>query len=99
MENLAPTLVRIPTFQRKASCYADYNVPAVTEIMTVVKYELELMIRNYFCLFSREMRNSKESILMKCLFSKKIVISGSLRLQYLLSKPKEVFLKSKVENS
>ena len=55
-QRLAPvSRVRICTFQRKASCYADYDVQAVTEIMTVVNYELKLIIHNYFCLFSREM--------------------------------------------
>jgi hypothetical protein len=80
-QRLAPvSIVRIRTFQHKASCYADYDVPAVTEVMTVVNYELELIIHNYFCLFGPEMQNSKENILMKCLFSKKIVTSESVRL-------------------
>jgi hypothetical protein len=35
-QSLAPgSIVRICTFQGKASCYADYDVPAAAEIMTV----------------------------------------------------------------
>jgi hypothetical protein len=82
-QRLAPVfVVRICTFQRKAFCFAEYDVPAVTEIMIVVDYELELIIHNYvyFCLFSCEIQNSKENILMKCLFSKKIVKIGFVRL-------------------